>query len=82
MAVLCNTSRTVGGKGGKGGGKGQKGGAEEEAISLDDIAGVSETKDRYDKVLEVEFTAASLPSNIRYFRDVRNQNSALGEARL
>ncbi|CAM9925476.1 unnamed protein product [Ascophyllum nodosum] len=44
-----------GGKKGKGGGKGRKGHSpegDEEAESLDDIAGLSDTKGRFDKVLE------------------------------
>lgn len=49
-----NCHRVVaGGKGGKAGAKAASSNDEDGAESLDDIAGVSETKARFDRVLEV-----------------------------
>lgn len=45
----------AGGKGGKAGTKASSSDVEEGAESLDDIAGVPETKARFDRVLEVEW---------------------------
>lgn len=45
----------AGGKGGKAGTQASSSDVEEGAESLDDIAGVPETKARFDRVLEVEW---------------------------